>query len=235
MIKHFLNTYPRIVNKVSVEITRDRWDRVAGIDSNGNPMPHKHSYLRNNNAKPYTKVSGTCSGNGVNNTTGRAKGPVVITMQSGFHNLDIMKSTQSGFENFHQCSNTTLIPDNNRFVGTSCDCEWTYDSRILGRKNDYNAINKSIEDVLIQTFVGPADVGIYSPSVQQTLFLMGKAALSKHPTIEKIQVYAPNLHVIAFPTEKLGVPNKDHTGLPDTYFPIDEPHGMIKVRPLIYV
>jgi rRNA processing protein Gar1 len=40
----------------------------------------------------------------------------------------------------------------------------------------------------------------------------------------------PNIHNIAFPLEKYGITNKDHTGNPDIFYPIDEPHGMIKVR-----
>lgn len=39
----------------------------------------------------------------------------------------------------------------------------------------------------------------------------------------------PNIHNISFPIEKYGLTNKDHTGNPTIFYPIDEPHGMIKV------
>ena len=81
----------------------------------------------------------------------------------------------------------------------------------------------------MSTFAGPADVGVFSPSVQMTLYEMGRSALQVQPAIDRITLYMPNLHFIPFPLEKLGLTNKDHSGLPDIFFPIDEPHGMIKV------
>ena len=39
----------------------------------------------------------------------------------------------------------------------------------------------------------------------------------------------PNIHNLPFPLENYGIENKDHSGLPDIFYPIDEPHGMIKV------
>ena len=40
----------------------------------------------------------------------------------------------------------------------------------------------------------------------------------------------PNIHNIPFPLENYGLKNKDHTGGPHIFFPIDEPHGMIKAE-----
>lgn len=40
----------------------------------------------------------------------------------------------------------------------------------------------------------------------------------------------PNIHNLAFPLDKYGLKNADHTGNPTIFYPIDEPHGMIKVR-----
>ena len=57
---------------------------------------------------------------------------------------------------------------------------------------------------------------------------MGHAALAQNPAIDTITLYMPNLHFLAFPLEKIGLKNKDSTGLPDIFYPIDEPHGMIK-------
>jgi hypothetical protein len=42
----------------------------------------------------------------------------------------------------------------------------------------------------------------------------------------------PNIHNLAFPLEKYGLKNQDHTGNPTIFYPIDEPHGMIKVSAL---
>ena len=39
----------------------------------------------------------------------------------------------------------------------------------------------------------------------------------------------PNIHNLPFPLERYGMKNADHTGNPTIFYPIDEPHGMIKV------
>ena len=72
-------------------------------------------------------------------------------------------------------------------------------------------------------------MGVYSASVQQTLYEMAAAALRVAPTVDKVTLMMPNIHNIPFPLENYGQSNKDHTGSPTIFFPIDEPHGMIKV------
>lgn len=61
---------------------------------------------------------------------------------------------------------------------------------------------------------------------------MGKAALAIDSSnlVDKITLQMPNIHNISFPLEKLGLTNKDETGNPTIFFPIDEPHGMIKAE-----
>lgn len=83
---------------------------------------------------------------------------------------------------------------------------------------------------MIQTFTGPADKGVYSPSVQETLYLMAAAAIKAAGAVEEVTLYMPNIHNLPFPLETYGLKNKDHTGYPTIFYPIDEPHGMIKVR-----
>ena len=39
---------------------------------------------------------------------------------------------------------------------------------------------------LISTFAGPSDTGVYSASVQQTLYDMGKAALEKESLLDEV-------------------------------------------------
>ncbi len=49
-------------------------------------------------------------------------------------------------------------------------------------------MNKEIEASLVQTFAGPADKGVYSPSVQETLYLMGAAAVKKVSAIDDVSI-----------------------------------------------
>lgn len=87
-----------------------------------------------------------------------------------------------------------------------------------------------MESALIRTFAGPADKGVYSASVQETLYQMACAGLQVAPGIDQITLLMPNIHNMTFNLDQYGLKNKDHTGNPNIFYPIDEPHGMIKVK-----
>lgn len=42
---------------------------------------------------------------------------------------------------------------------------------------------QDVKKVLAETFFGPPDVGVYSPSVQNTLYLMAKEVLTRSVTL----------------------------------------------------
>lgn len=104
------------------------------------------------------------------------------------------------------------------------DGEWAYDST----GSSFVKERTQIMDVLVKQFVGPADTGIPSKSVQQTSFQMGSAVLAAVPRISEVTLYMPNVHNLPFDLGKYGMINSDHTGLPDIFYPIDEPHGIIQ-------
>ena len=114
-----------------MEIKQDRWDRWTGKDSSGKAAPHKHAFVSHGNGTPFCKVYGART---------RPGSPITITMQGGFKDMKLLKTTQSGFSDFHQCKLTTLEPATDRFIGTSATVEWNYDSRYLGRKQDYQQV-----------------------------------------------------------------------------------------------
>lgn len=215
--RHFLSEYPQIVNKVSVEITKDRWERLTTPDSLGRQTPHKHAFVRVGPNRPFTKVQGEK----------RPGTNLKLSVQSGFRSLEIMKTTQSGFVGFHRDKFTSLPEVDDRILGTSVTAEWTYnDVDVAATGTDFNLVSCAIEKELINTFAGPSDVGVYSASVQQTLYDMGKSAIHKVPAISSITLEMPNIHNIPFNLEPYGFP-KDK-GSPTIFFPIDEPHGMIR-------
>lgn len=217
--RHFLNEYPKFVNKLSVKIIKDNWQRISTCDSSGKISPHKHSFKRFGPEQFYTVVVGKRS----------PSQSISLAVTSGIRNLDILKTTQSGFEGFHRDKYTSLPESNDRLLGTSATVEWEFTPKSLSlSKINFNQISGSVVKSLLDTFSGPSDVGVYSASVQQTLYDMGKAVLEKESRLEKVILEMPNIHNIPFPLENYGLSNKDHTGLPSIFFPIDEPHGMIK-------
>lgn len=221
--KHFLNEYPEMVNRISVEIIKDRWERISNKDTSGRIVPHKHAFLRKGPNRPFVHVQGT--------KRYHSNDPIKISMQGGFSDLEIMKTTQSGFTGFYRDKFTSLPEVKDRLVGTSVKAEWAYSQDKIKSftGKDYLNIHKIVEDACINEFSGPADTGIYSNSVQQTLFDMGKAALlrSNH-ALEQITLELPNIHNIPFDLTRYGFPADKPGVSPTVFFPIDEPHGMIK-------
>jgi urate oxidase len=63
----------------------------------------------------------------------------------------------------------------------------------------------------------------YSPSVQNSLFRMGEAALATVPEIPEISMACPNIHYILLNLSAFGMDNKN-----DLFLPTDEPHGQIE-------
>lgn len=68
---------------------------------------------------------------------------------------------------------------------------------------------------------GPPRGGVYSPSVQATLFDMGRAALGAAPSLISITLTCPNIHFL--PVLPAGIPFAH-----DVYVATSEPHGTIK-------
>jgi urate oxidase len=59
---------------------------------------------------------------------------------------------------------------------------------------------QDVKKVLSETFFGPPDVGVYSPSVQNTLYLMAKEVLMRYVTLIWLSpVFSPlNIYTIFF-------------------------------------
>lgn len=211
--RHFLSTYPTLVNKVHVTIHTERWQRVQNADSRGVTRPHNHTFTKVGPIRNYAWVTSDQSNN--------------LVVESGIKGLDVLKTTQSAFRNFHKDRYTSLVEVDDRLVGTSVDARWGYTPEFVRGNPRFDAVSASVENILVDVFAGPADTGIFSESVQATCYDMGAKVLKVHAGIDKINLYLPNIHNIAFPLEKYGIENKDHTGNPDVFYPIDEPHGMI--------
>jgi urate oxidase len=129
LCKHFIAEYPDIVNRISVKIVKDRWERLQAPNSSGKIGPHKHAFKRLGPSKPFANVQAE-----------KRKG-VKICVQAGFRGFDIMKTTQSGFTDFHTDKFTSLPPSTDRLLGTSVDAEWAYSSAAILRGGiDFNKV-----------------------------------------------------------------------------------------------
>lgn len=105
------------------------------------------------------------------------------------------------------------------------DGDWEYD---LKASRSFVEDRSRIVKILVEQFAGPADIGVASPSVQHTCYQMGSAVLAGVAGVSEVTFYMPNVHNLPFDLSKYGLANADHTGLPNIFYPVDEPHGIIQ-------
>lgn len=113
----------------------------------------------------------------------------------------------------------TSLPDTkDRILASAVTATWKYSAE----QPCYHQPFKAIKDAMTSTFFGPHHEGVYSPSVQYTLFQMGKAALAAVVAVESVYIYMPNLHFL--PCNPVNSePFED-----DVYLATSEPHGTIE-------
>ena len=81
----------------------------------------------------------------------------------------------------------------------------------------------ALRSELLRGFFGPSEGGVYSPSLQATIYDMGCLVLQAVPQVQQISIYTPNIHMIPFHSLKaLGEGFED-----DVYVATSEPSGTI--------
>jgi urate oxidase len=193
LVDHFLEAGPT-VERARVAITRFPWDR---IEVNG--QGHEHSFVR-----------------GAGERTARITGDEGDRrVEAGLDNLLVMKTTASGWEGFFRDGFTTLADTNDRILATSVTADWSY-----GRAADldFDGLWGGVRDRILATFTDH-----YSPSVQNTLYRIGKAVLEEYPEVEKIRLSFPNKHHIPYDLSRFGVENEG-----EIFWATDEPYGLIE-------
>ena len=191
--EHFLERYKQ-VELARIEISERDWRRM---DIDG--KPHPHSFVAGSDAKKFANAVCTRDSQ---------------TLESGIRDFVILKTTQSGFENYPKDEFTTLPETADRILATSLRATWTYSKKPAS----YRTENDKIVAVMLKTFASN-----YSPSAQTTLFEMGTAALDVCPAISQIELAMPNKHYLPIDLSRFGRENKN-----DVFTPTDEPHGQIE-------
>ncbi|MGD9634503.1 MAG: factor-independent urate hydroxylase [Pirellulales bacterium] len=134
-------------------------------------------------------------------------------VRSGFEKLLIAKTTESGFSDFHRDEFRTLPDTNDRILATELSTVWTYDSTTV----DFAKFRVAIVDALVKRFTDH-----YSRSVQETLYLMGQAALAACPVVKGITLTMPNKHHLLANLAPFGRTNEN-----EVFVATDEPFGYI--------
>jgi urate oxidase len=193
LAKKYLDLYPQVAT-VSVTAHETKWNRLSF-----GGQPHPHSFVLDSNGKPFVEITATREN---------------MSMASGVDGFTFMKSTQSGWEDFYQDRYSTIQPTNDRMCATSMVASWKWSAK----PENYPATNAKILDTLLEVFSAA-----YSPSVQNSLYLMGEAVLAKVPEISEISMACPNIHYLPMNLAAFGLDNNN-----DVFLPTDEPHGQIE-------
>lgn len=193
---HFLRRYAQI-SRVYLEIASRPWTRYTRPDG----TPHPHVFLGGAKPVPFTCVEMTRNG---------------VQVASGIRDLLVLKSTASAFVGYPKCEYTTLPETDDRILSTQVEASWTF----AGRDVDFARANTAVVSVLLETFAET-----FSPSVQNTLYLMARAALQTVPEITDIYLAMPNKHYL--PVDFTPFRQENHK---EIFLPTDEPHGQIEAR-----
>jgi urate oxidase len=192
LAQHHLAAGPT-VTAARVRIVQYPWSRISAAGA-----PHEHAFTRD-------------AGERVAIVNASAAG---VEVQAGIDNLLLLKTTASGWENFHRDAFTTLPDATDRILATNLAATWTYHTG----EHDYTSLYQAVRSRILETFTDH-----YSPSVQNTLYRMGHAVLQTFAQVSKIHFRLPNKHHLLFNLAPFGLENQN-----EIFHVTSDPYGLIE-------
>jgi urate oxidase len=189
----YLLTQPR-VHGATVSIVEQRWDRIA-VDG----RPHDHAFTKAAGGKHTAVVAGEGERRAVS---------------AGIDDLHVLKTTNSGWANFLEGGYRTLKDTDDRILATSITASWDYREP----SGDFGPWWDGVHEQIGRTFTDH-----FSPSVQNTIWRMGRAILERFEQIERISFTLPNKHHILYDLAPFGIDNDR-----EIYWVTVEPYGLIR-------
>jgi len=191
--EHFV-AFPQ-VSRATVTIREHHW---APIPTDGGPA--RDAFLRLGDLTRLALVTAERDGS--------------PTFQAGIEDLTVMKTAKSAFAGFPRDRYTTLPETGDRIMATRVSAAWRYGSTDL----DWDAVFDGVKATLLDVLADHV-----SPSVQSSIWLMGRAILERHAPVEEIRMVLPNLHHWPVDLGPFGIENRG-----EIFVPTSEPHGLIE-------
>jgi urate oxidase len=137
------------------------------------------------------------------------------SIASGLRGLVVLKTTDSAFSGFPRDAYTTLPETRDRILATSITATWNYADGFedFGKRS-------AVRSALLDAFATHK-----SESVQQTLYVMGEAALAACDGIVDIQLALPNRHHLLVDLSPFGLENPN-----EIFVATEQPYGLIEAR-----
>jgi urate oxidase len=194
---HFLGMEP--VGTATVSIDEHRWSRLA---VNGGEAPD--AFIRTGDLTRTAVVTSAADGD---------------RYEAGLRDLVVLKTTKSAFEGFPRDRYTTLKDTDDRLLATRISATWRYGTSGFEPVDlDFDGCWQAIVGTLLEVFAEH-----HSRSVQESIWIVGRAILERHAEVEEVRMSLPNLHHWLVDLAPFGQANPGEVFVATT-----EPHGLIE-------
>ncbi len=193
LARHFLE--PAEVDRATVAIDEHRWVRMPTGDGVADA-----AFLRSGDYTRTCLASATAEG---------------VSVEAGLRELAVMKTARSGFSGFPRDRYTTLPDADDRIMATMVTATWAYDGH--ADHLDHDALFEAVGATLLDTFATHD-----SPSVQASIWIVGRAILERHPEVAWVRMVLPNLHHWLVDLSPFGLANDR-----EIFVATREPYGLI--------
>ena len=198
LIEYLLSRNPQVTG-IEVNVHSHLWKRLT-VDG----QPYPTAFMKGSDERQTAAISRTRDGGS--------------SIRSGFTEMTVLKTAQSGFAGYIKDELTTLPETTDRLFGTSVTAQWQYTHEALAEGIDFNKVRHHLRERMIDTFARHDSL-----SVQQTLYAMAEAALEHTNAIDEVFMRLPNKHNLLVNLARFGLSNNNHI-----FVPTDEPHGTIE-------
>lgn len=183
------------VDRATVTLREHRWQRLPSM--HGTPAPD--AFARDGS---WTRVATvTVAGD-------------AISVEAGIEDLALMKTARSAFAGFPRDAYTTLPETDDRIMATQVRVRWRYASPEVDHDPAFEALRATFLEVFAEH---------ESPSVQASIWVVGRAILERHPEVTEVTMAMPNLHHLLVDLTPFGL---DNPGL--VFVATREPRGLIE-------
>ncbi|MHB8399988.1 MAG: factor-independent urate hydroxylase [Candidatus Limnocylindrales bacterium] len=200
------------VDRATVRLREHRWGPIATADG-----PATDAFARDGSWTRIATVSAAGDSTAGRDSTagGDSKaGGGSIAIEAGIEDLSVMKTAKSSFAGFPRDEFTTLAETADRIMATQVSVRWRY----LSPDIDHDAVFEAVRRMFLEVFAEHN-----SPSVQASIWIVGRAILERHPELAEITLTMPNLHHWAVDLRPFGLENRG-----EVFVPTREPYGLIE-------
>jgi urate oxidase len=195
LINHFLTDNPP-VKQVRVEIAEHLWTRIPF-----GGKEHPWSFTPGGPERRTAIVNGSRE---------------TVLIEGGIENLQIVKTTGSGFEGYVHDPFTTLKETSDRILATSVKATWLYSDNEIPFGVYWHGVRQAILDTFVEH---------ESRSTQYTLHAIAEAVLERYADIAEIRLWLPNKDCRLVDLGLFGLENNN-----EVFAPAEEPYELIEAR-----